>query len=165
MPGISCLDLAERLGQALTSAGLRMVCAESCTGGGLGFAVTSVPGSSRWFERGFIVYSNEAKTEDLEVPVEIVEQHGAVSEATARAMVQGALNRSHADISVAITGIAGPEGGTPEKPVGTVCLAWLRRGGEPQAVLVHLSGDRSAVREQAVLLAIQGLLERVATWS
>jgi nicotinamide-nucleotide amidase len=156
-------NLAERLGAALLSRGEWLAVAESCTGGWLAQSVTAIAGSSAWFDRGFVTYSNAAKADMLGVPESTLERHGAVSEATARAMAQGALAHSRADWSVAITGIAGPSGGTPEKPVGTVCFAWAQRDGGCEALTRRFIGDRAAVREQAVALALNGLLERLAT--
>lgn len=155
--------LAERLGAALLSRGEWLAVAESCTGGWLAQSVTAIPGSSAWFDRGFVTYSNAAKVDMLGVPESTLERHGAVSEATARAMAQGVLAHSRADWSVAITGIAGPSGGTPEKPVGTVCFAWARKDGGCEAMTYCFAGDRAGVREQAVAQALNGLLERLAT--
>jgi nicotinamide-nucleotide amidase len=155
--------LAERLGAALLSRGEWLAVAESCTGGWLAQSVTAIAGSSAWFDRGFVTYSNAAKVDMLGVPEFTLERHGAVSEATARAMAQGVLAHSRADWSVAITGIAGPSGGTPEKPVGTVCFAWAQKDGGCEALTCHFTGDRAAVREQAVALALNGLLERLAS--
>jgi nicotinamide-nucleotide amidase len=158
--------LVESLAEALRSRGLRLVTAESCTGGLIAAACTSQAGSSEWFERGFVTYSNEAKTELLGVPAALIEQHGAVSEAVARAMAEGALLRSRAQVAVSVTGIAGPGGATPGKPVGTVWLAIghagvLARSAAPvtTAVLLHGAGDRAAVRRQTVLQALQALLD------
>jgi nicotinamide-nucleotide amidase len=120
--------LAAEVGACCCQSGERLTTAESCTGGWVGQCMTAVAGSSRWFERGFITYSNEAKTELLGVSGDTLGSQGAVSEATAAAMALGALARSHADWAIAITGIAGPDGGTPEKPVGTVCFAWAGAG-------------------------------------
>jgi nicotinamide-nucleotide amidase len=156
-------NLAERLGAVLLSRGEWLAVAESCTGGWLAQSVTAIAGSSAWFDRGFVTYSNAAKADMLGVPESTLERHGAVSEATARAMAQGALAHSRADWSVAVTGIAGPGGGTPEKPVGTVCFAWAQRDGGCEALTRRFIGDRAAVREQAVALALNGLLERLAT--
>lgn len=155
-------DLARQLGQALLARGEWLATAESCTGGGVAQAVTEVAGSSGWFDRGFVTYSNAAKTELLGVPELTLDRHGAVSEATARAMAQGALAHSRADWTVAITGIAGPGGGTPDKPVGTVCFAWALRDGGCEAQTLRFTGDRAAVRAQSVLHALRGLLARVS---
>lgn len=149
--------LAARLGATLLARGEWLAVAESCTGGGVAHAITAIAGSSGWFERGFVTYSNLAKTEMLGVPATTLERHGAVSEATARAMAQGALAHSRAEWSVAITGIAGPGGGSPEKPVGTVCFAWAHGEG----CIAHtrvFPGDRAAVREAAVCYALAGLI-------
>jgi nicotinamide-nucleotide amidase len=153
------IKLAEFVGAALQRRGLMLATAESCTGGWVAQAVTSIPGSSQWFERGFVTYSNSAKEEMLGVSCATLEQHGAVSEQTVAAMVTGALNHSHAQVALAISGIAGPDGGSLEKPVGTVCLAW---GLKDQPVItqrLRLSGDRQEVRRQAVIYALNGLLE------
>jgi len=139
-----------------------LVTAESCTGGGLASAITEVPGCSAWFDRGFVTYSNLSKVELLEVEPQLLYEQGAVSEAVVRAMVQGALNHSVADLAVAISGVAGPQGGTPEKPVGTVCLAWQRRGRNADSRLVQLPGNREAVREAAIRLALEGVLARLS---
>ena len=149
--------LADRLGHDLKQAGRSLATAESCTGGWLGAVLTSIPGSSLWYERGFVSYSNMAKREMLGVKTETLTRHGAVSEATARAMAEGALAHSQADLTVAITGIAGPAGGTPEKPVGTVCFAWAARKQPTQVRTQHFGGDREMVRRQSVIAAIEGL--------
>jgi nicotinamide-nucleotide amidase len=154
-------ELATRLAELLLHGGLKLVSAESCTGGGLAHAVTAVAGSSRWFECGFVTYSNDSKREMLGVGADTLERFGAVSEQTALAMAVGALHQSHGDISVAITGIAGPGGGSDEKPVGTVCLAWARRSGATRSAQVLLPGDRDAIRDQSVALALQGLLDLI----
>lgn len=152
------LTLAAELGTALKRRGWTLALAESCTGGGTAQAVTAIPGSSAWFERGFVTYSNAAKTEMLGVAPETLQRFSAVSEQTARAMALGALAHSHAQVAAAITGIAGPDGGTPEKPVGTVCFAWACTGGGVHAATRHFSGDREAVRRQSVEAALQGVL-------
>lgn len=152
--------LAERLGHELLNRGEWLVTAESCTGGWVAQTVTTIAGSSGWFDRGFVCYSNAAKVDMLGVPDNILERHGAVAEATARAMAQGALVHSRAHWAVAITGIAGPGGGLPDKPVGTVCFAWAQKNGGCEAQTCHFSGDRAAVREQSVCRALQGLLNR-----
>ena len=148
------------LAQALRERGLKLATAESCTGGLIAAACTALAGSSDWFERGFVTYSNEAKTESLGVDAALIAAHGAVSEEVARAMAEGALAHSRATLAVAVTGIAGPSGATPGKPVGTVWLAVARREGVTQAGLLQLSGDRTAVREQTVQYALQRLLMR-----
>ena len=151
--------LARRVGEALANRRLWLATAESCTGGWIAEAVTAVAGSSGWFDRGFVTYSNDAKADMLGVRATTLETHGAVSEATVSEMAAGALDRSRADLAVAVSGVAGPGGGSPAKPVGTVCLAWARRDGPTGVVTVHLDGDRAAVRRQTVILALQGVLE------
>lgn len=151
-------ELAQSVGAAAIKSGLRIAAAESCTGGGLAHAITAVPGSSRWFDRGFVTYSNAAKQEMLGVGDVTLARFGAVSEQTAREMAEGALRHSPADISIAITGIAGPDGGTAEKPVGTVCVAWVWRNRTLLSTRVVFDGDRQAIRRQAVMLALKGVL-------
>ena len=150
---------AERLAELFLKTTSKLVTAESCTGGGLAEILTRIPGSSTWFERGFVTYSNESKNELLSVPIDTLEQFGAVSEETAIAMAEGALKTSRADYSVAITGIAGPDGGTEDKPVGTVCLAWFKRDEGGTATQICFDGDRMKIREQSCLLAMQGLFD------
>lgn len=153
--------LAQALGAACLDRGWSLVTAESCTGGGVAELITRIPGSSAWYECGFVVYQNRAKEQLLKVPGALLQRYGAVSEQTAQAMAQGALERSPAGLAVAVTGIAGPDGGSAQKPVGTVCLAWWARAA-PRAgrtVTARFSGDRQAVRGQACLLALRGLLE------
>jgi nicotinamide-nucleotide amidase len=154
-------QISQQLGDILLSRSWKLTCAESCTGGGVAAAVTDIAGSSQWFDRGFVTYSNQAKQDMLGVAKETLENHGAVSEQTVREMVTGALSRSAAQVSVAVSGIAGPGGGTDEKPVGTVCLAWQVIGEEPVVRTVHFGGDRASIREQTVLSALQGLLDVV----
>ncbi len=161
MTADAIVTLAAELGTALQARRWRCATAESCTGGLVAGAITAIAGSSAWFERGFVTYTNEAKVEMLGVPSGLIDRHGAVSMPVARAMAEGALARSSADLAVAITGVAGPGGGTADKPVGMVCFAWARRGGETAAVTLHLPGDRAAVRAAAVAAATRGLLERV----
>ena len=146
------------LADALRARGAKLATAESCTGGLIAAACTAVAGSSDWFERGFVTYSNEAKTESLGVPAELIAAHGAVSAEVARAMAEGALQHSRAGLAVAVTGIAGPTGGSPSKPVGTVWMAVARRGEAAQAELLQLKGDRAAVRERTVAAALARLL-------
>lgn len=149
--------LVEQLAVALKHRDQMMATAESCTGGLIAGACTEISGSSDWFERGFVTYSNAAKSELLGVPAALIHEHGAVSEAVARAMAVGAVANAHAHWSVAVTGIAGPTGGTPDKPVGSVWIAWKRRGGYAHAQLFHFDGDREAVRRQTVAAALAGL--------
>jgi nicotinamide-nucleotide amidase len=153
--------LSTLVGAGLKARGWMLATAESCTGGWVAEAVTAIPGSSEWFERGFVTYSNDAKRDMLGVRAETLAHHGAVSEATAREMAGGALLHSRASIAVAITGIAGPGGATPGKPVGTVCFAWAVPGGAVDASTQRFAGDREAVRRQAVIVALQGVLERI----
>ena len=155
-------DLSVRVGAALLERKLTLACAESCTGGWVAEVVTAIGGSSQWFERGFVTYSNAAKQELLGVKADTLRQDGAVSEAVVREMAAGALRRSHAQAALAISGVAGPSGGSPGKPVGTVCFAWVLHGGAPTAETKHFSGDREAVRKQSVVHALQGLLRRLS---
>jgi nicotinamide-nucleotide amidase len=153
------LGVAERLAQTKQ----KLVTAESCTGGWVAQVVTSVAGSSAWFERGFVTYSNDAKRELLGVPPEVLEKHGAVSEETAREMARGALARSKGTIALSITGVAGPAGGSAAKPVGTVCFGWARRGAEPLTQTRVFRGDRESVRRQSVVHALEKVLELLET--
>ena len=153
--------LLQQLAQQLLARDIMVVVAESCTGGGIANTMTSLPGSSAWFERGYVTYSNEAKKEMLSVTDETLNKFGAVSIETAIAMADGALVNSHAEVSVAVTGIAGPDGGTVDKPVGTVCFAWGAQGSSPISTSTVFSGDRESIREQAILMALQGLQELV----
>jgi len=154
--------LAADTGALLLSNGQRLATAESCTGGWVAQCLTAIAGSSDWFERGFVTYSNEAKQEMLGVWPETLEQHGAVSEATAAAMASGALCHSHADWALAITGIAGPGGGSPDKPVGTVCFGWAGPDGRIELETCRFDGGREDVRAQSVIHALTGLLKRSA---
>jgi nicotinamide-nucleotide amidase len=153
---MSCSDLASdaaALLEACRRAGVKLATAESCTGGLIAATLTAIAGSSDVVERGFVTYSNEAKAEILGVPASLIQQHGAVSEPVARAMAEGALARAHADIAVSVTGIAGPGGATPTKPVGLVHLACTRRGGATLHERHVLPGDRDAVRRRSVEIA------------
>lgn len=151
--------LAAQAGGLLKAHGLLLATAESCTGGGVAQAITEVAGSSAWFERGFITYSNLAKQQMLGVSDATLGQYGAVSEATVREMVEGALLHSTAQVALAVSGIAGPNGGTPDKPVGTVWFAWGIKHGATHAQRHQLGGDRSEVRAQAVHIALQGVVD------
>jgi nicotinamide-nucleotide amidase len=153
--------LAAQVGALLLESGEKLATAESCTGGWVAQCLTAIAGSSDWFERGFVTYSNEAKSELLGVAPATLAAHGAVSEATAAAMAEGALKKSRAHRAVAITGIAGPTGGTPEKPIGMVCFAWADRSGV-EVETRRFQGDRAQIRAQAVACALQGLLARAA---
>ena len=150
--------LAALVGAALKAQGEMLATAESCTGGGIAEAVTRVAGSSAWFDRGFVTYSNRAKIESLGVDAGMLAKNGAVSEETARAMAQGALAKSAATLALSVTGVAGPAGGTAEKPVGTVCFAWARNNGQLASGRMLFAGDRDAVRRQSVIHALQGVL-------
>ena len=152
------LVLVQQLAEALMARGWRMATAESCTGGLIAAACTELAGSSVWFDRGFVTYSNEAKTELLGVDAALIAEHGAVSEQVARAMAEGALTRARVDVAVAVTGIAGPSGGSVDKPVGTVWLAWAQRNGSTRAEVHRFDGDRGQVRAQTCVLALDGLL-------
>ena len=154
--------LAGQVGDALQSAHLMLATAESCTGGWIAKMVTDIPGCSAWFDCGMAAYSYEAKQALLGVRPETLTAHGAVSHETVLEMVSGALVTSGASIAVAVTGIAGPTGGLPGKPVGTVWIGWKRRGGYPRAELFHFGGDREAVRRQTVEAALRGLLALAA---
>jgi len=151
--------LAGKVGDALKARKLMLATAESCTGGWVGQAVTMVPGSSHWFDRGFVTYTNDAKREMLGVHAATLKKFGAVSERTVREMVKGALSHSKAHVALAVSGIAGPDGGSPGKPVGTVCLAWgKKKGPPPRSAVHHYAGDRDAVRRQSVIDALEGVL-------
>jgi nicotinamide-nucleotide amidase len=165
------LTLANEVGRLLAAQSLVVVTAESCTAGGVAYAITQIPGSSAWFERGMIVYSDEAKQRMLGVPPTYLRDFGAVSEPVARAMAMGALQHSTAQVAVSVTGIAGPGGGSEQKPVGTVCFAWALQREPPALAWVqtstrHFSGDRAAVRTQSIIEALDGLrqmLRKAAT--
>lgn len=159
------LTLSESLGHCLRDRGEWLATAESCTGGWVAQSITAIAGASAWFDRGFVTYSNAAKGEMLGVPDATLGRHGAVSEATARAMALGAIAHSRADWALAITGVAGPAGGSPEKPVGTVCFAWAQRDGGCEAQTCCFDGDRQVVREQSVRHALAGLLLRIQATS
>ncbi len=157
-------SLAAKVGQALGHKGWMLATAESCTGGWIAQVSTAISGSSEWFERGFVTYSNTAKQEMLGVRAETLIQHGAVSEATVREMAAGALAASRAQVAVAVSGIAGPSGGSAEKPVGTVWIAWAVVAGVGTGVVAtryHFTGDRQAIRAKIVQQALEGILERV----
>ena len=151
--------LSRTVGERLKSAGVMAVTAESCTGGWVAQALTSVAGSSDWFERGFVTYSDDAKRELLGVRPETLSRHGAVSEETARDMARGALERSRGTLALAVTGIAGPGGGSAAKPVGMVCFAWALKGGAVRSETCHFDGDRESVRRQSVAHVLQGVLK------
>ena len=152
-------ELAAQVGIALRTRSRTLAIAESCTGGWIAKIITDVPGSSGWFDRGFVTYSNAAKTDLLGVRAATIAEHGAVSAEVVAEMAAGALERSPADLVIAVSGIAGPEGGTPDKPVGTVYLAWALRGGPVQTEIRHFLGNRDEVRLEAVAAALQGVLD------
>jgi len=157
------MDHAKTLAELLLARDWKLALAESCTGGLVCATLTELSGSSEWFERGYIAYSNQAKTECLGVPAELIASYGAVSEPVARAMAQGAQRNAGANIGVSITGIAGPTGGTAKKPVGTVCFGWTIQNAAGENVTTCqtklLSGDRQAIRQQAAEYALAGLLQ------
>lgn len=156
------LQLSRLLGAALERRGWQLSTAESCTGGWISAAVTATAGSSNWFDRGFVTYSNAAKIEMLGVSARTLEEAGAVSAATASEMARGALAHSRAALAIAVSGIAGPGGGTAEKPVGTVCIAWACSDGRSRAFRLQLDGGREAVRRQTVVQALRELIAAAA---
>ncbi len=150
-------ELAEQVGHILKVRRKTIATAESCTGGGIAQAITEVPGSSVWFDRGFVTYSNAAKVQMLGVNPHTLEHYGAVSAETAAEMAAGALARSDAGVAVAVTGIAGPDGETPDKPIGTVFIAWVHKNGEAKTVKKKFAGNRRQIREQTVKSALEGI--------
>lgn len=155
------LQLANQVGAQLAQKNLLLVTAESCTGGGVAQALTEISGSSNWFECGFVTYSNASKSELLNITPALIAQYGAVSEETAAAMAEGALANSEAHVALSTTGIAGPLGAVPGKPVGTVCFGWSMQG-KTHTERLHFDGDRKSIREQSVVYALKGLLEFLA---
>jgi nicotinamide-nucleotide amidase len=155
--------LAAEVGRVLLARRFRVATAESCTGGLVAGAITAIAGSSEWFERGFVTYSNEAKHELLGVPVALIDAEGAVSEAVARAMAEGARSHGRAQCALSVTGVAGPGGGSAAKPVGMVCFGWVADGAPARVATRRFEGDRAAVRAQSVAAALQGLLEMIQT--
>ncbi len=154
-------SLSQQLGNGLKARGLQVAVAESCTGGGLAQELTAVPGSSAWFDRGFVTYSNAAKMELLHVPTTIIETYGAVSEQTAAAMAAGVLENSCADLSVSITGVAGPAGGTPEKPVGLVWFGLAFKNKSIQTRHQYFTGGRKHIRRLAIGFALQWMINEL----
>ena len=154
-------QLSGQVGALLQSRGLMLATAESCTGGWVGEVVTAMAGSSQWYDRGFVTYTNESKQEMLDVSADTLAEFGAVSEQTVREMAAGALKHSRAQVALAVSGIAGPGGATPGKPVGMVCMAWVMRDGPGRAQTFHFSGDRAEVRRQAVSTALRGVLHLI----
>jgi nicotinamide-nucleotide amidase len=155
----SLKQLVDELATLLSEQKKRLVSAESCTGGWVAKCCTDKPGSSAWFDRGFVTYSNEAKQEQLDVALETLEKNGAVSLPVVEEMAFGALSQSNADYSVAITGIAGPDGGSPQKPVGTVWIGWGIRDGGVHSICFQFNGDRESIRRQAVFEALSGIIK------
>ncbi len=151
--------LAAQVGGLLKAHGLMLTTAESCTGGGVAYAITEIAGSSAWFERGFIVYSNQSKQQMLGVSEATLNQHGAVSEAVVREMATGAIRHSHVQVSLAVSGIAGPDGGTADKPVGTVWFAWCVKERMCVSHIHHFAGNRAEIRAQSVRIALQGVVD------
>lgn len=152
-------ELSRALGRTLAARGLMLATAESCTGGWVAKIVTDLPGSSAYFECGFVTYTNRAKQSLVGVDTLTLQRHGAVSEPVVREMAEGALRQGAAQVALSVSGVAGPAGGTPAKPVGTVCFAWAGAGRPTRARTHHLPGDRAAVRRQSVAIALQGVLE------
>ena len=154
-------NLSLRLGQVLLNRDKRVVTIESCTGGSLASAITEVPGSSQWFDRSLVTYTNQSKCDLAAVPMELIDAHGAVSIEVAEAMAIGGLDNSQAHFSISVTGIAGPDGGTREKPVGTTCFGWAYRGADGSALMhsekIRFEGNRIAVRVQAACFAMETL--------
>lgn len=155
------IALAAKVGAALAARKMMLATAESCTGGLVAGTITAIAGSSDWFERGVVTYSNDSKEELLGVPASTLRESGAVSEPTARAMAEGALQRSRAAIAVAVTGVAGPGGGSAEKPVGMVCFGWAVRGRAAETETCQFPGDRATVRQMSVRHALLGVLKRL----
>ena len=151
-------QLSEQVGRRLLADNLLLVTAESCTGGWISHCITDIAGSSQWFDRGFVTYTNQSKQDMLGVSTETLSRYGAVSEQTVIEMAQGALTHSQADVAVAISGVAGPGGGSPEKPVGLVWHAWTTRNTQPVTLSEHYLGNRQQVRQQAVETALNGIL-------
>jgi nicotinamide-nucleotide amidase len=152
------IQLAQRLGNALSAKGWQISCAESCTGGGVGYAITSISGSSAWFKKGFITYSNNAKQDLLGVSEDTLTEHGAVSAATVEEMAAGAAKYAHAEVAIAISGVAGPDGGTPNKPVGTVWFGFFING-KNMSQKKLINGDRQTVRIKAIEFALSNTLK------
>jgi len=157
------VSLSEDLGAILKERGIMLALAESCTGGMVAQSVTSVAGSSDWFDRGFVTYSNAAKVELLGVLPETLEKFGAVSENVAKEMVLGALKNSHAQLAASITGIAGPTGGTLEKPVGTVCFGWVGKNIRVTTTTKHFDGNREGIRQKAVIFCLTELIQKASS--
>jgi nicotinamide-nucleotide amidase len=154
-------EITQALARVLIKNNWRLSTAESCTGGMVAASITELAGSSDWFERGYVTYSNQAKSEDIDVAQNLIEQHGAVSDQVARAMALGAKQNSGSDLSLSITGIAGPTGGSPEKPIGTVCFAWALANDQIVSETKYFEGDRQQIRQQACDFSLRKLLSLV----
>jgi nicotinamide-nucleotide amidase len=154
-------EVTQELASVLIKNNWCLSTAESCTGGMVAASITELAGSSEWFERGYVTYSNQAKSQDIDVSQNLIEQHGAVSDQVARAMALGAKQNSGSDIALSITGIAGPTGGSPEKPVGTVCFAWLLANDQMISETKYFEGDRQKIRQQACDFSLRKLLSLV----
>jgi nicotinamide-nucleotide amidase len=154
-------EITQALARVLIKNNWRISTAESCTGGMVAVSITELAGSSDWFERGYVTYSNQAKSEDIDVSQNLIEQHGAVSDQVARAMALGAKQNSGSDLSLSITGIAGPTGGSPKKPIGTVCFAWVLANDQIVSETKHFEGDRQQIRQQACDFSLRKLLSLV----
>lgn len=154
-------DTSQKLGGILLQKKYTITTAESCTGGGIAQAITEMSGSSQWFNGSFITYSNECKQKLLSVDASVIAREGAVSKAVVCAMAVGALVQLEADVAIAVSGIAGPDGGVPGKPVGTVWIAWAMKAKDVEATVFHFNGDRVSVRQQAIYAALQGVLSRI----
>lgn len=152
-------EITQELARVLIKNHWHLSTAESCTGGMVAASITELAGSSEWFERGYVTYSNQSKSEDIDVSQNLIEQHGAVSDQVARAMALGAKQNSGSDLSLSITGIAGPTGGSPEKPIGTVCFAWALANDEIVSETKHFEGDRQQIRQQACDFSLRKLLD------
>jgi nicotinamide-nucleotide amidase len=155
-------EVTQALARVLKKNNWHLSTAESCTGGMVAASITELAGSSEWFERGYVTYSNQSKSEDIDVSQNLIEQHGAVSDQVARAMALGAKQNSGSDLSLSITGIAGPTGGSPEKPIGTVCFAWILANDQIVSETKHFEGNRQQIRQQACDFSLRKLLSLVA---
>jgi nicotinamide-nucleotide amidase len=154
-------EITQELARVLIKNNWHLSTAESCTGGMVAASITELAGSSEWFERGYVTYSNQSKSEDIDVSQNLIEQHGAVSDQVARAMALGAKQNSGSDLSISITGIAGPTGGSPEKPIGTVCFAWALANDQIVSETKHFEGNRQQIRQQACDFSLRKLLSLV----
>jgi nicotinamide-nucleotide amidase len=156
---MNLLELVSSIGKILTETGQTVTTVESCTGGGIAYSLTAIPGSSNWFNRGFVTYSNSAKTQMVDVPEKLLEQYGAVSNEVAESMATGGLHRAGASYAVSVTGIAGPGGGTADKPVGSVCFGWAGPGNLVQSEKIVFPGDRQEIRSRSIEFSLSRLIE------